>query len=95
MGSANRLQNPMSLGADDVLPATLGNQELILQEKEFTLRGSQLDYIKEELSIADSSEKFNANPLAYDYVCQLLVENGAQRHLKYVPLFNKRGHLSV
>ena len=75
-------------GEDDVLPATLGDHELILQEKEFTLRGSQLDCIKEELSIADSLENYHANPLAYDYVCQLLEEDGVRRHLQYILLLS-------
>jgi hypothetical protein len=75
-------------GEDDFLPATLGDQELILQEKEFTLRGSQLDCIKEELSIADSREKFHANPLAYDYVCVLLEEDGVRRPLQYLLLLS-------
>ena len=72
-------------GEDDFLPATLGDQELILQEKEFTLRGSQLDCMKEELSIADSREKFHDNPLAYDYACVLLEEDGVRAASSPVP----------
>ena len=73
-------------GKDSAMPPTLGDRELVLHEKEFSLSAGKLSWIKEDLSIADSREAFLSDPSAFDFLCEFLLEDGVLRSLKYAGL---------